>query len=138
MGAHSVTYPLELSQEQLKAFLEFRRLGDKLSSFLFHCNSYTYSIADVMRWDQACMAVFYIHAAGSLFGYLPKYSLQLSLEHVAGLRDLLAVANKFQTAFLQLPLKKRIAENEELYLCFTAAQGMFYDQVRSVIAKAHL
>lgn len=100
MATPSVTYTLELSQEQLQEFVEFINLGDKLSRLLFQYSTFTYEITDVMRWDKACLAVFYIHAAGSIFGCLPKYNLQLSLNHIEGLRDLLAVADKFQKSFL--------------------------------------
>lgn len=138
MGTQIVAYPLELSQVQLRAFIEFISLGDKLSSFLFQQGSPNYGIVDVMRWDKACLAVFYIHVTGSLFGYLPEYNLQLDLGHIEGLRSLLAVANKFQRAFLRLPPKARTIENEELYQCFIAAQEVFSSKVRRVIAAAHL
>lgn len=134
MAQNIVTYALEFSQAQLKAFLEFISLGDKLSSLIFHHNSFTYSIVDIMRWDQACLALFYIRTTGALFNCLPSYSLQLDREHVDGLRDMLEVANKLQIAFLRLPQRLRVKQNEELYLQFTAAQGVFYEEVRRVVA----
>lgn len=135
MSSEILTYTLEFTQEQLQAFVKFINFGNTLSRLLFRHESFTNGIDDVMRWEKACLDVFYIHNAGLILGGLPNYSLQLTTKRVEGLRELLVMANRFQILFLQLPQKARTTKNEEFYQSFVAAQNVFCDRVKILLAE---
>jgi len=88
MANHSLSHKLTFSQEQLRAFVEFKEAGSDF--FYKHCNS----IAQLERWGNACVSiVFILVAAHSPFA---EYNFELTNEHANSLREMLKLEDDVQ------------------------------------------
>lgn len=127
MVAHSVTYTLELSQEQIEAFIEFKEAGSRI--FYKHCDS----LVKHACWGKACVSTVFISAIN-----LPsaaKCNVILTEEHAQGLRDMLKLADELQSESLAKSPGHLSAEAEELYKKMFSALRVFRDAVEKAMAK---